>query len=304
MNAVLAHPVPAKAPGRFPPLTRAGFVVTLYLLAVGIGFIVWHRMVADVTPGIAVPISLAPALLAAVFAATHQTDRRQYAARLGAVGLMSPIGLLFWTIDDPSLGLGCALAIGFAVLHAGAFVAGVVWMGRFSTRIDATQGIAAVDAATLLRRLASLRDCGLPLALHTDNAHAELNLSWQPSDQPERLHSVRLRLVAPDHEVRVHERLGADDAPPLSADEASMRSPGEPAFDPTRPDAQRTWMRTVQATMLDAGHLAGAPVALAGDRVVWTGRGLPTLPDTDALMACLATIVLGSGWHWRPALND
>lgn len=83
-----------------------------------------------------------------------------------------------------------------------------------------------------------------------------------------------------------------------------MRGPGEPALDPSRPDAQRTWMRTVQATMLDAAHLAGAPVALAGDRVVWTGRGLPALPDTDALMACLATIVLSSGWHWRPALGD
>jgi hypothetical protein len=44
-------------------------------------------------------------------------------------------------------------------------------------------------------------------------------------------------------------------------------------------------------------------VALAGEHVQWVGSGPPSLPDTDALMACLAAIVLRSGWAWRPGLT-
>jgi hypothetical protein len=293
MNAVLDGAPAAGARGRFEPLTPLGVAATIYLGAVGAVFAGWHAAESAWS----VPPCAAPALLAAVLAATSQHDRRQYAARLMAALLMLPLLLLFFSLDGNS---GWLAPLAFAVVHAAVFVLTVCWMASFSTRIEAPAGAAAASAGLLRQRLASLPALGLPLAAQV--APAGVRLQWQPANEPGRSHVVTLRLDAAARTVAVTERLRADAATPLSAAEASMHDGfGADAFDPTRPQASRVWLRVAQTTMLDDERLAAAPVALAGEQVVWRGPGAAALPDSDTLMACLAVIVLDSGWSWRPA---
>jgi hypothetical protein len=54
--------------------------------------------------------------------------------------------------------------------------------------------------------------------------------------------------------------------------------------------------------MLDAEQLRKAPTRPVAEHVQWIAEGRPRIANTDALMACLATIVLHSGWAWRPRL--
>lgn len=295
---------------RFPALTRVGIAAVAYTGVLGAACAAWHRAAGTAPEWWALAVSFAPALLALACALTAQHDRRQYVARLMAATLMGPILVLFWSLDGPTRpGLGMALAIAFVLSHGAAFVLAVWWLAAFTTQIapeGAAEGAAApASPATLLRRIASLRALGLPLDVReTAPAPAQgLQISWHPTGRPERVHVVQLRLDAAGRAVAVHERLQADGAAPADADEASMRSPGEPAFDPARPAAQRVWLRTVQTTMLDDQRLREVPLALDGDRAVWTRAGAPALPDTDALMACLAAIVTRSGWGWRPRLG-
>jgi hypothetical protein len=293
MNAVL-HGAPAGgARGRFEPLTPLGVAATIYLAAVGAGFAGWH---AAESAWSVLPCT-APALLAAVLAATSQHDRRQYAARLMAAVLMLPILLLFFSLDG---GIGWVAPVAFAVVHAAVFVLAVYWMASLSTRIDAPEGAPAVSARLLLHRLASLPALGLPIAVHAVPGRTAVRLNWQPTNEPGRNHVVTLTLDAAAHAVAVTERLRADDAAPLSAAEEAMHDTC--SADAAQPAADRVWLRVAQATLLDDERLAAAPVALAGEQVFWCRAGGASLPDSDALMACLAAIVLDSGWSWRPGL--
>lgn len=305
MNSTLASPsrrLPAGVAARFPVLTAAGIAAVAYLALVGAVLIAWQRHATGAVPVTALLVALAPVLLAAACAASSQADRQQYAARLLATVLMAPILLLFWSIDGPlSWGVGLAVALGSVVLHVAAFVGGIVWMARFTTCIAPAPGIAAIDAEALRRRLLSFGTLGLAIDAQRA-ASGTVRLRWQPTGDPEAWHVVHLQLDVATGTVRVLERVGADGAAPRTADEASMRSIGDDPFDPTRPSAQRGWSRTLQTTMLDAGQLAAAPVTLGADRVVWTGVGTPALPDTNALMACLAAVVVRSGWTWRPQM--
>lgn len=294
----------AGSTGRFPTLTRVGVAAVAYTLFMGAACAAWHRAVGTAPAWWAPLVSFAPALLAAACALTAQHDRRQYVARLLAVALMGPLLVLFWSLDGPTRpGLGMALAIAYALVHGAAFVLAVWWLAAFTTQIAPQATAAAASGATLARRILSLRALGLPLDVRETAPARELQISWLPTGQPERRHVVQLRLDAADRTVAVHERLQADAAAPADADEASMRGPGEPAFDPARPAAQRVWLRTVQTTMLDAERLRDVPLALQDERAVWTGAGAPALPDTDTLMAALAAIVTRSGWAWQPRLG-
>lgn len=290
--------------GRFPALTRVGIAAVAYTLVMGAACAAWHRAAGTAPAWWALLVSFAPALLALSFALTAQHDRRQYVARLLAVALMGPLLVLFWSLDGPTRpGLGMALAIAYALVHGAAFLLAVWWLAAFTTQIAPEATAAAASGATLARRILSLRALGLPLDVRETAPARELEISWFPTSQAGRRHVVRLRLDDARREVAVHERLHADGAAPADADEASMRSPGEPAFDPARPDAQRVWLRTVQTTMLDAQRLRDVPLALQDERAAWTGPGAPALPDTDTLMAMLAAIVTRSGWAWQPRLG-
>lgn len=294
----------ASRPGRFPPLTRAALACVAYLLLVALAFAAWHVAIGTAPLAYALAICFAPALLCAIFALRSQHDRRQYIARTMVTVLMTPILLMFWSIDGPTQpGLGMALAIAFALLHAAVFVMAVMWMGAFTTRIEPAAGAPVASTATLVQRLAALPALGLPLDLHADPARQRLQFAWTPAGPAQQRHQVTLQLQPEASQVEVLEQLRADGSAPADAQQASMRSIGDPAFDPTRPDAQKVWLRTVQSTMLDAERLAAAPVALVGDQLVWRGPAQRTLPDTDALMACLAVIVVQSGWGWAPQLR-
>lgn len=289
---------------RFAPLTRAAAACTAYLLAVGLAFAAWHLAAGTAPVAMAMAICAAPALLCAGFSLRAQTDRRQYIAWPMVTLLMAPILLLFWSLDGPTRpGLGMALAIGFALLHAVAFVMAVLWMGAFTTRIEPAAGTPVASTAMLVRRLAALPSLGLPLDLHADPAHRRLQFAWTPGGPDTQRHHVTLNLQPDTMQVEVLEQLRADGAAPADAGQASMRAPGDPFFDPSRPEAQKVWLRTVQSTMLDQQRLAAAPVALVGEQLAWRGPALRTLPDTDALMACLAHIVVQSGWSWAPRLR-
>ncbi|MFT3953286.1 MAG: hypothetical protein QM722_02420 [Piscinibacter sp.] len=290
--------------GRFPPLTRAAAACTAYLLVVGLAFAAWHLVVGTTPFAFVMVVCAAPVVLCAVFGLRSQHDRRQYIARPMATVLMAPILLLFWSIDGPTQpGLGLALAIAFVLLHAAVFVLAVKWMGAFTTRIEPAAGTPVASTAALVQRLAALASLGLPLDLHADPAQQQLHLAWTPAGPSQQRHHVTLHLQPQAAQVEVLEQLRGDGTAPADADQASMRSPGDPYFDPTCPEAQKVWSRTAQSTMLDEQRLAAAPVALVGDRLVWRGAAERTLPDTDALMACLAVIVVQSGWCWAPQLR-
>jgi hypothetical protein len=305
MSAVLAVRGVSNGPWTLPPLIRVGIAATLYALAVSAGFMAWHLWSMTQQSSMALAVSAAPTLLSAALAATSQHDRRQYCARLLAAMMMAPLGVLFWSMDGQlRLGGALALTLAFCVLHAAAFVLGLRWLAGCATRIEPLPAATPVAAGMLATRLVSMASIGPALeARATTTRNPCVRMAWTPTDQPGRTHVVTLRIDAERHEVTVLERLQADGAAPLDADEASMRAPGEPVLDASRPDAQRVWLRTVQTTMLDDERLAAAPVALAGDRVRWSGMESRTLADTDALMACLAAIVVRSGWTWQPRLN-
>lgn len=299
----LAPPPAGPFPACFPRLTAAGFAAMAYLAVVGAALLAWQRHATGTVSTTALLVALAPVLLAAACAATAQGDREQYAARLMATVLMAPILLLFWSLDGPlAWSLGLVVALAAVALHVAAFVAGIAWMARFATRIGPVPDLAAADVATLRRRLVSFAALGLAIELRETPASGALHLRWQPPAENGHGHTVHLQLDADTRTVRVLERIAADGAAPASADEASMRAPGDDPFDPTRPAARRVWLRTLQTTMLGGAQLAAAPVALAADRVVWTAPAAPALADTKALMACLAAVVLRSGWGWRPQL--
>jgi hypothetical protein len=290
--------------GRFPPLTRAALACVAYLVVVALAFAAWHLAIGTAPSALVLAVCFAPAALCIVFALRAQHDRRQYIARPMVTVLMAPILLLFWSLDGPTQpGLGMALAIGFALLHAAVFVLAVMWMGAFTTRIDPATGTPVASTATLVQRLAALPALGLPLDLHADPAHHRLQFAWSPNGVDAQRHHVTLSLQPQMTQVEVLEQLRADGTAPADAEQASMRSPGDPFFDPARPEAQKVWLRTVQSTMLDSERLAAAPVALVGDQLAWRGPALRTLPDTDTLMACLAQIVVQSGWSWAPRLR-
>lgn len=289
---------------RFHPLGRAALAGVAYTSLLGAAFAGWHRAVGTEPAWLALAISVAPALLATVAALTSPQDRRQYIARVLVVVLMAPILQLFWSLEEPThWGPGMALAIGGALLHAVAFVLAVRWLAAETTAIDAAPHTPAASRAALALRLASLGTLELGLRVDDRAAPAGLRFVWQPSGDSERCHHVELRLDEAAHAVVVLERLQADGAAPVDADEASLRGAGDSAFDPTRPDAQRVWLRTLQTTMLDAAQVEAAPVVLQDGRAAWSGAGRPALPDTDTLMALLAKIVLHSGWAWRPRMG-
>ena len=67
-------------------------------------------------------------------------------------------------------------------------------------------------------------------------------------------------------------------AAPRSADEASLRSLGDPAFDPTRPAAQRVSSCVAQASMIDPAQLAATRLTLDDGRA---GRPAPEAVSAD-----------------------
>src|SRR6185295_5004480 len=103
--------------------------------------------------------------------------------------------------------------------------------------------------------------------------------------------------------VRVRERVGASGAKPRSAEEASMRSAGDSAVDPTRPEAQRISSRSAQAQMIDPARLQATRLVLSEGRADPAPDTLAaSVRDPDALVVLLCAVVTRSGWAWQPLL--
>jgi hypothetical protein len=259
-------------------------------------------------------VTAAPVLLAAWLATRPPTDRRQAIVRSLAVVLMAPIGLAMWATSlDGATAAGQAWAVGGAalLLQALAWAGHFLWAASVATRVSPPVGVPAVERGRLRARLQSLPGAGWPLRWEvetTQGVEAEWVLALQVSDDGARSHRLRLRPDVGQAVVRVVEELGTSGAAPASAEEASLRGPAEPAWDPVRPDAQRVLARARQTTTIDPERLEALPLVLDGDRVLAPAR----MPEevltgsTDQrgewLVTLVVLLVTQSGWVWQPRL--
>lgn len=245
-----------------------------------------------------------PALVVAWLAWRGDPDNRQFAAKLFAASMFGPLLLGFWAGGEPSASGSAAwpFMLAGAVLHLLAVVGAVVWLGATVTRVPPAAGVAAVDAGMLRARLLSLVAAGLPASM-TESPSIPGNGTVLLVDvdlpEQERTHRITVLFDASRARVRVLERIGARGARPASAAEASMRGPGDAAFDPTRPDAQRVSGITWQATMVEPQRLAASQPEFRGARVAALPVPCAAL-DGEGVLTLLCAVVTRSGWVWQP----
>jgi len=164
--------------------------------------------------------------------------------------------------------------------------------------VPALSGSAAVAADVLNERLCSLARSGERVIVSNPVAESVL---FEVRVGQRRSHKITLRLDESSHAVQVEERLAANAAAPIDDDEASMGDFGESAFDGARPDAQRVWSSTWQATMIEPKRLAGVPLQLQASRALLPASYLDSL-DGEGVLTVLCAVVTRSGWHWQPRL--
>lgn len=275
------------------------------LRAVGVTLALWPALQGAVLWAwgsdrgpLASAVCTAPALLTLALGATSQDDRRQYIARTMAAALMLPLLQLMWAAEPPRVA-PVGLLVGLVLLHVAVFLGAVLWLAAATTRIDAAPGVAPVAPGLLVARLQSLAALGLPLQVAPGEGTGEWVIDLLGDADPARAHRVLLTIDPAAGGVQVRERLGASGAAPRSADEASMRAPGAPAFDPARPPARRVWARVAQATMIE-------PQRLAAVRLRWAPEGVAAAEaggrDAESLLTLIAAVVTRSGWRWQPLM--
>jgi len=183
-------------------------------------------------------------------------------------------------------------------VHLLFFVGLILWGGSALTQVPALSGSAAVAADVLNERLCSLARSSERVIVSNPDADSVL---FEVRVGQRRSHKIALRLDEARHAVQVEERLAANAAAPIDDDEASMGDFGESAFDATRPDAQRVWSSTWQATMIEPKRLAGVPLQLQASRALLPASYLDSL-DGEGVLTVLCAVVTRSGWHWQPRL--
>jgi hypothetical protein len=189
---------------------------------------------------------------------------------------------------------------GAATAHMLFFVGLIVWGGSALTQVPALAGSVAVAPQALSDRLSSLARASDHLIVSTPDAES---LLFEVRVARKRSHRITLRLDSENNAVQVGEKLAADGARPLDDDEASMGDFGESAFDATRPDAQRVWSATWQATMIEPARLANVPLQLQSTRALLPASYLDSL-DGEGVLTVLCAVVTRSGWHWQPRLRS
>lgn len=247
---------------------------------------------------VAALVCAAPAAAALALEMTSQDDRRQYVVRCLASAMMLPVLTWIWAVEPPRVASTALLAT-LVALHVVIFLATVLWLAEATTRIDAAPGVAAVAPGVLEARLRSLAALGLPLRVAPGAGPGQWTVDLDGDDPARRRHRVLLSLDDAAACVRVRERLGADAATPCDADEASMRSPGDPAFDPARPQADRVWACVAQATMVEPQRLEAVTLRWSPEGVAAADAGAR---DAESLLTLLAALVMRSGWRWQPLL--
>lgn len=281
-------------------LYKIAAIHTVYLALVGGATWAWFRWVGvDVTPMMTLICAL-PVLLSLALTFTSTADEQQYIIRLAACSMFTPALLLFWAIstDAPALPRwSWAYGVSAGLLHMAIFVGSVFWLGTSTTRVAANTGVAPVDIEILHARLLSLNEIGGPLVVSSSSAN-ELTALYR-FRSPNRSYRVLLNLDAATHQVRVRERTSADGARPETEAERSMRGPGDPYFDPTRPEARRVSETTAQVTPIKRQQLKATPASLH-DRVVEVPSEFAASLDPDGMLTLLCAVATRSGWTWQP----
>lgn len=282
-----------------------GTLATLYLALIGAVTWLWLRWYGvEASPGIAVVCAL-PAVLGAVLARTSTADQRQYVARVLACMMFTPALLLFWATSlDPEAGAIARpvwpFATGLIVAHVLCFVGTIFWGGSALTAVPPSPGAHRVSATQLRARLSSLNAAAAAFEVASGPKSADpIIVSYRYDPATPRSHQVLLTLDSKRHEVRVRERVGVAGDRPANAEEASMRMPGSPFFDPTRPSADRVWSNTAQTTQLESSRLAEVPLRFSGDTAVLPADYLTAL-DGEGMVTLLCVLVTRSGWRWQP----
>ena len=185
-----------------------------------------------------------------------------------------------------------------AAVHALCFVAMIAWAGSATTRIAAAPGIAPVAAHALQQRLGSIaRD--VPTLQLTQPGAQTLRIECLLGER--RSHLITLTLDEAAHRVQVAEKIAVRGDAPCDADEARMDSFADSTLDPSRPDAQRVWSSTRQATMIEPQRLAAVPLQLQANTARFPAAYVASL-DAEGVLTALCAIVTRSGWHWQPRL--
>ena len=309
MDPTVAMPVDAP---RMAPLGLLPVAAVAQLAAMG--GLAWAWLaIAGAEPGVLEAlICAAPALLAFGLGFTSQADRQQYVARLVACAAMLPVLLMMWAGSQdaadaaPNTGLLARqpwiFFTAFALLHVALFLAAVAWLAASVTRVEAAPRSAPVPDAVLVQRLRSLAAAGVPIDVTAGAAPGGWAVALRLAAAG-RTHRVLLQIGERRRTVRVRERLGASGAAPRDAGEASMRSIGDPAFDPTRPDAQRVASRVAQASMIDPARLQATTLVLRDGQAEPAPQAVAaTTADPDGVVTLLCALVTRSGYAWQPLL--
>jgi hypothetical protein len=304
--------LPTDAP-RMAPLGRLPLFAIAQLTLMG--GLAWYWLAsAGAEPGLLEAlICAAPAVLALRLAFTSQADRQQYVARLLACAAMLPILLMMWAgaQDTPAATPDETVWVrrpwifftAFAVLHGAAFVAAIAWLARTVTRVEAARRAVPVSEEVLVQRLHALAAAGVPFTVDAGAHAGEWTVALRLAEA-ERSHRVLLKIDEPGRTVRVRERLGASGATPCNCDESSMRTVGDAACDPTRPQAQRISSRVAQATMIDPARLQATRLLLRdGQAEPAPDAVTATASDPDAVVTLLCALVTRSGYTWQPLLG-
>ena len=188
---------------------------------------------------------------------------------------------------------------GAVAVHMLFFVGLIFWGGSALTQVPAQPGSVPVSAETLNDRLCSLARASDKLIVSRIDDQAVL---FEVLAARRRSHRITLRLDAAKRAVIIEEKLAAAGTAPLDDDEASMGDFGESAFDAARPDAQRVWSSTWQATMIEPDRLARVPLQLHSASALLPASYLDSL-DGEGVLTVLCAIVTRSGWHWQPRLR-
>ena len=262
-----------------------------------------------------------PSVLALGLSLTSQEDRGQYLARLLACAGFLPVLQLMmaWSNAGDVWRTTAWLLGGLTALLVICFVGSVMWMSRSSTAIAAAPGVQPVSLPQLGARLQSLATLSLALRLQAVVKGGSVPGQWElvlrDPAEPEREHLVLLEVDETSHCVTVRERLRASGAAPRTESEASMRGPGGPLFDPTRPDAQWLSGRVAQTTIVEPAELAGVqlqwgfggvvtavvlpPVAQGSEQ---EGQSHLVRDEAQAWLTLLAAVVTRSGYTWKPTM--
>jgi hypothetical protein len=192
------------------------------------------------------------------------------------------------------------LLFGAALVHLGAFVVLTLWAAAATTRVPAAADAAPLASGDLLARIDALPQLGARCRVTRGQSAHERVIEIELAEA-ERARRLTVAVDEPGHVLRCFELETAKGAIPRDADEASMRSPGERSYDPTRPDAQRIWNVKRQATPIEQARLAAIPLRFAQDR--------PQLPagygeslDADGIIHLLCALVISAGYDYQPVL--